>query len=268
MALTRPKIWDLDTTIEYFNDPITVLHQGSTQANVDVGFLFNRANGLVSNVALYWNESSQSFVTAYTSSDGTTNTNVAVTSYANLTVGNVLMVNGSILNVTGNINVTGNLNYSNVTDLVVGDPLIYIGANNTGDLYDLGIVASYNDGTYYHTGLARNHTNGVWTIFDRVSAEPTTVIDWANATYPSFRAGNITSTDTITATTQVVAPDIQLPNSRLTGKALTLGAWIIQEDPNGGGSLFFKYNGTTVFSISSAGIVTAAQDITSYGTPA
>lgn len=89
MALTRPKIWDIDTNIEYFMDPITVLHQGSTSANVDVGFLFNRANGLVSNVALYWNESTQSFVTAYTSSDGTTNSNVTVTSYANVTVGNV-----------------------------------------------------------------------------------------------------------------------------------------------------------------------------------
>ena len=89
MALTRPKIWDIDTNVEWFVDPITVLHQASTQANVDVGFLFNRANGLVSNVALYWNESSQSFVTAFTSSDGTTNTNIAITSYAGLTVGNL-----------------------------------------------------------------------------------------------------------------------------------------------------------------------------------
>jgi len=96
MGLTRPKIWDLDTNIEYFVDPITVLHQGATLANVDVGFLFNRANGLVSNVALYWNEAQQSFYAAYTSSDGTTNSNVSVTSYANLTFGNLLSINGNI----------------------------------------------------------------------------------------------------------------------------------------------------------------------------
>jgi len=96
MGLTRPKIWDLDTNIEYFMDPITVLHQGATLANVDVGFLFNRANGLVSNVALYWNEAQQSFYAAYTSSDGTTNSNVAVSSYANITVGNLLSINGNI----------------------------------------------------------------------------------------------------------------------------------------------------------------------------
>ena len=105
-----------------------------------------------------------------------------------------LTVSAGNLDVTGNINVTGNLNYSNVTDLVVGDPLIYIGANNTGDLYDLGIVASYNNGTYIHTGIARNHTTDYWTFFDGVVAEPTTVIDWANATYPTVQLGNLIAT--------------------------------------------------------------------------
>ena len=108
------------------------------------------------------------------------------------------------IDVTGNINVTGNLNYSNVTDLVVGDPLIYIGANNTGDLYDLGIVASYNDGTYVHTGLARNHNNGTWTFFDNVVQEPTTVIDWANATMATMQAGNVT-TSNLTVTGNISA---------------------------------------------------------------
>ena len=90
MALTRPKIWDLDTNIEYFKDPLTTLHQGATLANVDVGFVFNRANGLVSNVALYWSESANSFITSFTTSSGTTDTNVTITSYANVTTGHHL----------------------------------------------------------------------------------------------------------------------------------------------------------------------------------
>lgn len=98
------------------------------------------------------------------------------------------------LDVTGNLNVTGNVNYSNVTDLVVGDPLIYLGANNTGDTYDLGIVGSYNQGTYYHTGIARNAADDYWTFFDGVVAEPTTVIDWANAIYPTVKMGNLITT--------------------------------------------------------------------------
>ena len=89
MALTRPKIGQLQSTTSTISDPITVLHQGATVANVDVGFLMNRANGLVSNVALYWNESGQSFVTAFTANSGVTDTNVAVTSYANVTAGNI-----------------------------------------------------------------------------------------------------------------------------------------------------------------------------------
>jgi filamentous hemagglutinin len=98
------------------------------------------------------------------------------------------------LDVTGNVNVTGNLNYSNVTDLVVGDPLIYIGANNPGDTYDLGIVASYTTGTLKYTGIARNEVDGVWTFFDNVATHPTTVIDWANASYPTVKLGNLVAT--------------------------------------------------------------------------
>ena len=129
MALTRPKIWDLDTNIEYFMDPITVLHQGATSANVDVGFLMNRANGLVSNVALYWNEAGNTFVTAFTSNSGATDTNVSVTSYANVTTGAHTITTSSTINstststgalvvtggagISGNVNIGGNLTVSN-----------------------------------------------------------------------------------------------------------------------------------------------------------
>jgi hypothetical protein len=117
MGLTRPKIWDLDTTIEYFKDPITVLHQGATTANVDVGFLFNRANGLVSNVAMVWQESTQSFVYVYTSSSGINDSNVVVTANASITVGNVLFVNGAGLYINGTLGAPGSVLGSNGTSL-------------------------------------------------------------------------------------------------------------------------------------------------------
>ena len=66
---------------------------GITQANVDVGFLMNRANGLLPNTAFYWSESLQSFVTALTANTGVTRTNIAVQSYANVTTGNGVTVN-------------------------------------------------------------------------------------------------------------------------------------------------------------------------------
>jgi hypothetical protein len=90
MALTRPRIGQFNTTVTSLSDPITVLNGGADSANVDVGFLMNRANGLISNVALYWSESGNTFVTAFTSNSGATNSNIAVSRYANITTGSIL----------------------------------------------------------------------------------------------------------------------------------------------------------------------------------
>jgi hypothetical protein len=122
------------------------------------------------------------------------------------------------IDVTGNFNVTGNLNYQNVTDLVVGDPLIYLAANNVGDTDDIGIVGNYDDGTYAHTGVARDHTDGTWKFFSGVTNEPTTSIDWANAQYPSVKTGNlfsanITGTGWANITGNVIAGNANLGNA-------------------------------------------------------
>ena len=93
MGLTRPRLDQLITGTSTISDPITVLHGGSTSANVDVGFLINRANGLVSNVALYWNEAGNAFVTAFTSNTGITDSNIAVSYYAPLITGNLTATN-------------------------------------------------------------------------------------------------------------------------------------------------------------------------------
>lgn len=137
-----------------------------------------------------------------------TGINVAgtINSTGNITGATGIFSNG--LSVTGNITATGNLNYQSVTDLVVGDPLIYIGANNTGNLVDLGIVGSYNDGTYEHTGLARDASDGIWKLFDGVVAEPTTIVDFANGTYAPLLTGPFTSNSTITANGNIIGANI------------------------------------------------------------
>jgi hypothetical protein len=103
------------------------------------------------------------------------------------------------LSVTGNISATGNLNYQNVTDLAVGDPLIFLGANNTANLDDLGFIVTYDDGVDQHGGFARDATDGTWKLFGNVVPEPTTVIDFTDAIYQPFRAGNITTTGILNA---------------------------------------------------------------------
>jgi hypothetical protein len=109
-----------------------------------------------------------------------------------LTVTGISSFTGN-LDITGNINATGNLNYENVSDLVVGDPLIYIGEDNTGNLFDLGIIVNWNDGVYQHGGWARDASDGTWKLFGNVIPEPTTTIDFTNAIYEPMLAGSVTT---------------------------------------------------------------------------
>jgi hypothetical protein len=126
MALTKPKLsQNIDTDISVFTDPILVLHQGSTLANVDTGFLFNRANGLVSNVAIYWSESANSFVTAFTTSSGAPDANISITTYANLRAGTIIANSISTTGTSGNISgvnyiFSDNYAYSNGVSILTG----------------------------------------------------------------------------------------------------------------------------------------------------
>ena len=89
--------------------------------------------------------------------------------------------------------------------------------------------------------------------------------------------GNVSGTGTFT----IEAPNsntdrtLTLPDSAgslvvsdgsgtITTTTLDLGNWTIVQS---GTTLDFNYDGTTVFSVSSAGAVIAANDITAFGTP-
>jgi hypothetical protein len=127
----------------------------------------------------------------------TTAAQTNITSVGNLSALNVngaVGITGNInqtgnLNITGNVNVTGNLNYQNVTDLVVGDPLIFIGANNNANLFDLGIVEQWNDGTFQYGGFVRDASDGIFKVFGNVITEPTTTVNFTNAIYQPLKSG-------------------------------------------------------------------------------
>jgi len=91
MALTRTRFIQSDTTKAKLQDPITLLNSDSTVANVDVGFLVNRNLGVKSNVALVWSESGNTFVVAFTNDTGITNSNLNVSTYANVTAGTIIV---------------------------------------------------------------------------------------------------------------------------------------------------------------------------------
>jgi hypothetical protein len=64
--------------------------------------------------------------------------------------------------VAGDIIVTGNLVTTNVSSVIVSDPMIYLAGNNyTSDLLDIGFAANYFDGlNQRHTGLFRDASDG------------------------------------------------------------------------------------------------------------
>jgi len=119
MALTRARITNIDTTSAYISDPIVGINTTATLANVDVGFIFNRNSGISPNVAIIWQESTRNIVLGFTANSGLVNSNVVVSSYANIAVGNLILagttsstsnVTGAIvINGTGGIGVGGNI---------------------------------------------------------------------------------------------------------------------------------------------------------------
>ncbi len=93
--------------------------------------------------------------------------------------------------VDGNLTISGTTTTVNATDLVVTDPLIYIGEGNSANLVDLGLVSSFNDGTYQHSGIVRDSSAGKWKVFKGVTDEPTTTINFAQGSLDDLAVNNV-----------------------------------------------------------------------------
>ena len=178
----------IDTTITTIEDPIIVL--ASTQTSgapaVDIGFLGFRGNE--SNIAFVWDESADSFVTAFTST-GESNTTITITSYANLQVGN-LSLTGNILNST--LNVTGNI--------------------TGGNLLTPGLISATSTIT-----SAANIAGGNVLTGGLISAT-STITSAANVTGGNLLTGGlISATSTITTTANITGGNILFGSGQVSG---------------------------------------------------
>ena len=180
---------------------------------------------------------------------GNSGTGIRIDNAGAITIGSDAYFNGNITSsawlTSSNLSVTGNVTYIAVSDLEVSDPIIYIAVDNQDDIVDIGLVGSANiSGTYQHLGLVRDYTDGVWKLFGNVVAEPTTIIDWANAVYQGFLAGSISSTGNIVAAGNITG-----------GNLVTLGSLASASYSTAGN--------VTGGNILTSGVVTAAGNITS-----
>jgi hypothetical protein len=157
MGLTRPRFEQINSIITTISDPITVLNQGSSLANIDVGFIFNRNGGISSNVAVFWDESANTFVTSFTTDSGSNNANITITEYANLRVGYLTgtlstanqpaittVGNLTSLSLSGNVNTTGYYfgNGSQLTGIITSVTKIISGTSNVSVFDSSNITVS------------------------------------------------------------------------------------------------------------------------------
>jgi hypothetical protein len=93
--------------------------------------------------------------------------------------------------VDGNLTVSGTTTTVSAQDLVVSDPLIYIGEGNTANLVDIGLVGSFDNGTYQHSGIVRDASAGKWKLFKGVTDEPTTTVNFGQGSLDDLAVNNV-----------------------------------------------------------------------------
>lgn len=95
------------------------------------------------------------------------------------------------ITISGNLTVSGTTTTVSTQDLVVNDPMIYIGEGSTSNTADLGIVGSFDDGTYQHSGIVRDASDDIWKLFKGVTDEPGTTINFAQGSLDDLAVNNI-----------------------------------------------------------------------------
>lgn len=106
------------------------------------------------------------------------------------------------VNVNGDLYVSGTTTTVNTQEIVVTDPIVYIGEGNTSNITDLGFVASFDNGTYQHSGLIRDASDNKWKLFSGVTDEPGTTVNFAQAVPDTLVIGTL-ETDNLVVDTAV-----------------------------------------------------------------
>ena len=136
----------------------------------------NYASILAANNAVGGNTWANTVGTAgnnYTISVGAASNNYSNSTFVKLTAASQT-ISGDLA-ITGNLTLLGNATSISSNNLIVGDSLIYLAANNYSgtDILDIGFLANYANGTgaNVHTGLIRDATNKQYYLFQGLDIE-------------------------------------------------------------------------------------------------
>ncbi len=171
------------STNTYVNDPLIVMNNGFAGTNTyDEGLVFNRGTAL--NQAFIWSEYGQEFRLIGTTETGTTYGNVAVSTYANLHIGNLNVayaanvgaITAPSLNVSGNVlastvmasyHTGSTATFGNIAAVIVGN----VGTQFNGAAINLsGNVLASTVMASYHTGSTATFGNIAAVNFGNVGA--------------------------------------------------------------------------------------------------
>jgi hypothetical protein len=195
---------------------------GGSQISVDTGGFAFRVRGsankieLAGNGAITSNTLMAPVTTVMSTTESTHSDSGAFVVVGGLGIGKNLNVGGN-LTIQGNLFVNGNTTTINANNLVINDSLIFLADNNPADTLDIGIISSYTDAVrYQHTGFVRDANDGIWKLFANVVAEPTTTVDFTNATYSNLLVGNILART-------ILAPTYIGTNASFSGYVNTVG---------------------------------------------
>ena len=154
----------------------------------------------------------------------------AVGTNASVTFGRV-ETTGNLI-VGQNLYVSGSVVTENQVSLQIDDPFIYLNGSASASGIDIGIAGNYNDGSYAHSGLFRDATDGKWKFFDSYTPEPESPINVAHASYSAapvvaetFESTVATGTApfTVSSTTEVANLRANKASQLATARTISLG---------------------------------------------
>jgi hypothetical protein len=158
------------------------------------------------------------------------------TESANSSTG-ALVVQGGIgltgnLNVGGNVAITGTItlggggNTVSTSSLTVDSPIIFLGANNAADTFDLGFVGEYTDGVEKYSGLVRDASDGgTYKLFANTDILPANTVDFTdvNLVYSGVQVGSARIVDATASSSNTTGALIVTGGVGISGEIHTSG---------------------------------------------